>query len=469
MFKKSLLLACVSGISLMTSPALAADRMSMDEIQAQLKQLATQVQNLTEIVEQQDEIIKQQDKELKAQKQASSETAKTLANISPAAGTNQSDVKISIGPNSPSPKISSRDGKYSFQPFGRVHYDISHYDDDASERATNGNLRRARIGFKGNLGEDFKYKTQIDFAEEGVALKDVSLTYTGLDSFDVKVGHHKPSFGFENNTSSNYIMTMERSTATNAFTRSEIIGANLLGGGDKWSWGLGIFNEDGGNADTRDDEDFSVDGRITTNLLALTNENTENVLHIGAGASHRRPTGTTRFRARPVGDGTNIIDTGAFAAVDTVNIYSGELGAVFGPFTFQGEYFDTNVNRNGGNSDAEFEGYFAQIGWFLTGESRPYSASSGKYGRVKPNNPFSLKDGGAGAWEIVGSYANTDLNDIGAGITGGEATTTTVGLNWHATDRIRLMTNIVNIDTDSNAAVANDDPILYNFRTQWDF
>jgi len=218
-------------------------------------------------------------------------------------------VKITM---KPSPKIESSDGQYSFQPFGRVHFDVSTFDDDASDRSSNANLR----------------------------------------------------------TSSNYIMTMERSAATNAFTRSEMLGANLLGGGENWSWGLGVFNEDAGNSDTGDDEDISVDGRITTNVLALADANADNVLHVGAGVSHRRPTGNVRFRARPVGDGANIIDTGNFGSVDSVNVVSAELGSVVGPFTFQGEYFDTEVNREGGNSDANFDGYVAQAGWLLTGESR---------------------------------------------------------------------------------------------------
>ena len=467
MLKRSLFLASAASVVLLTSPAIASDQMSMDEIQVQLQQLAAQVQSLSKVVEQQNQTIKKQEAELSVQKQASARTAETLANIQPAvSGVDTSGVKISM---SPMPKIESKDGKYSFQPFGRVHFDVSHFDDDAAERASNANLRRARMGFKGKLGEDLEYKTQIDFAEEGVALKDVSLTYTGLDAVDIKVGHHKPSFGFENNTSSNYIMTMERSTATNAFTRSEMIGANVLSGGDTWSLGLGVFNEDGGNSDTRDDEDLSIDGRITTNLMALTNAGTDSVLHVGAGISHRRPTGNVRFRARPVGDGTNIIDTGNFAAVDNVNVYNAELGAVVGSFSLQSEYFHTDVNRNGGNGDAEFDGYFAQAGWFITGESRPYKAGTGKFGRIKPSDPFSLKNGGTGAWELVAAYANTDLNDRNAGILGGEANTATLGINWHLTDRIRLMANVVDIDTDNNAATANDDPTLYNFRTQWDF
>ncbi|MFK7839100.1 MAG: OprO/OprP family phosphate-selective porin [Bdellovibrionales bacterium] len=468
MLKKSLLLTSVATCVLYSSNSFAADQMSMDEIQAQLQQLAAQVQQLSQVVEQQNKTIQKQEVELNAQKQVNAEAIEqAVANIQPAAGgVDTSDVKITM---KPSPKIESKDGKYSFQPTGRVHVDASFFDDDASDRSSNANIRRGRLGFKGNLGEDFKYKTEVDFSEEGVDLKEVALTYTGLDTFDIKVGHHKPSFGFENNTSSNYILTMERSTASNAFTRSEMVGANFLGGGEDWSWGVGVFNESGGNSDTGDDEDISLDGRVTTNVLALMDQDTDNILHLGLGASLRNPTGNVRFRARPVGDGANIIDTGNFGSVEDVSVYNAELGAVLGPFTFQGEYFDANVSRDGNNSDADFDGYFAQIGYFLTGESRPYKASSGKFGRVKPNNPFDIRNGGTGAVELVAAYSNTDLNDAGAGILGGESDTTTFGVNWHLTNNIRLMGNVVAIDTDENASVADDDPTLYNFRAQWDF
>ncbi len=467
MFKKSLFLASVASFALITSTASASDQMSMDEIQAQLQQLSAQVQNLTNVVAQQNQTIKRQEAELNAQKQASANTAETLANIKPAAGgVDTGNVKITM---KPSPKIESKDGKYSFQPTGRVHFDASFFDDDASDRSSNGNIRRGRLGFKGKLGEDLKYKTEVDFSEEGVDLKDVALTYTGIDAFDIKLGHHKPTFGFENNTSSNYIMTMERSTATNSFTRSEMVGANLLGGGDAWSWALGVFNESGGNSDTGDDEDISVDGRLTTNIFAWSDKDTKNVLHVGAGGSWRNPTGNVRFRARPVGDGANIIDTGSFGSVEDVQVYNAELGAVLGPFTLQSEYFNANVSREGGNADADFDGYFGQVGWFVTGETRPYKAGKGKFGRVKPNSPFDIRNGGTGAVELVAAYANTDLNDQGAGILGGEADTLTFGVNWHLTNNVRLMGNVVSIDTDENASVANDDPTLYNFRAQWDF
>jgi len=461
--KKTLLSASVSALVLISGSAMAAEQMTMAEIQAQLQQLSAQVQTLSDVVDKQNKVIAQQNSELEAQKHA---YAEAIANIQPASGGVVGDVKISM---KPSPKIESADGKYSFQPFGRVHLDSTQFDDDKKDNANNSNFRRARLGFKGKLGEDFKYKSEIDFAEEGVNFKEVTLTYTGLESADIKIGHQKPSVGMEQNTSSNYLMLIERSATTNAFTRDQEIGINVLGGGNNWSLAAGIFNEDAGNDDTGEDEDVTFDVRGSVNALALADPETSNVLHLGAGISHRRSTGNVRFSAKPAGDGDRIIDTGNFGSVDDVNIFGLEAAAVFGPFSFQSEYFKADVSRSGGNADADFDGYYAQAGWIITGESRPYKGKTGNFSRIKPKSPFSLKNGGMGAWEVLARFENTDLNDTSSGIMGGELNNTSVGVNWHLNNNARLMANVIDVDTDSNAVVADDDPTVFNFRAQWDF
>ena len=125
-----------------------------------------------------------------------------------------------------------------------------------------------------------------------------------------------------------------------------------MGGGKNWSLHGGVFNEDGGNNGTGEDEDITFDVRGSANVLALANPETKNVLHVGAGYSHRKPTGNVRFRARPgSGDGARQIDTGNLGSVDNVGVYSAELAAVAGPFSFQGEYFQADLSRSGGNQD----------------------------------------------------------------------------------------------------------------------
>lgn len=466
MSKKTLFLTSASLLILVSSPAMAAQEMSMNDIQAQLQQLAAQVQNLSNVVEQQNETIKKQEAQLAAQQKISEQASVALASIQPSAGTPESDVKISFKPG---PKIESADGKYSFQLFGRAHFDVTHFDDDKSDLDSNMNLRRARLGFKGNAGEDLDYKAEVDFAKEDVDLKSFYLNYTGIDGVELKVGNHKPQFGLQNVISSNNIQLIERAGASNAFTRSEILGFAASSGGDHWSVSTGVFGEDPDNADTGNDEDTSLDVRGSANVLGLADVETDNVFHIGAGLSHRRPTDGTRFRVRTTGDGPRAVDTGEINDVDDINIYNLELAGVFGPLSFKSEYFDANVNRDNNASDAGFDGYYVQAGYFLTGESLPYEGDAGSFGRVKPKNAFSLQNGGWGAWEVVGRHENLDLNDSSAGITGGQLISNTLGVNWHLNNHVRVMGNIVDVNTDSNAVVANDDPTIYNLRTQWDF
>ena len=460
-----LLTLSVSSIAL-SNPAFADakdDRIAAMEAQMQIMMREIQALKAERAGE------KQQQAALQKQVQnLQNTTAKQIAAIAPAAGNaSNNGVKITMNP---SPKFESADGKYSFQPFGRVHLDATAFQDDKKDHASGADLRRARLGFKGKLGEDFSYKTQVDFADEEVGLKEVSLTYSGLDVADITVGHTKPKVGLQQNTSANYIQFIERSAPTNTFTRDEELGINVKGGGDNWSLAAGLFNEDAGNDNTGDDEDMNLDVRGSLNVLGLMpNTETDNVLHLGAGMSHRRPTGAVSFGAKPTGEGDNMVSTGSFSAVDDVNVYVAEAAGIFGPVSVQGEYFNAQVQRNGGNADANFDGYYAQASWLLTGEQRPYSGKKGNFGRIKPQNPFSLKEGGWGAWEILARHENVDLNDASAGIMGGELDSVTAGVNWYLNNHMRIMSNVVVIDTDSNAVVADDDPTVYNTRLQWDF
>lgn len=465
MIKKSML--CVSTVALLlsTSPVLAKT-MTMEEVQAQLQALSSQIEHLSKVVEQQNDTIKKQAAELQ---QAKQESAEVIANIEPAAGgmaTN--NVKVTM---KPAPKIESADGQYSFQPLARMHLDMTHIDDDASDRSSNADLRRARLGAKGKLGGDLSYKAEVDFGGDVVTLTDFYLKYSGLDAVDIVAGHQRPKMGLQQQTSSNNIRLLERSAPINALLQGRRLGVNVLAGDNHWSFGFGAFGEGAGTSSQPDDEDTSIEGRGSVNVLALHNPDTKDVLHFGAGYSHRRPgDNQARFRARPgTGDGPRIVDTGTITNVDKVNVIGLESAAVFGPFSAQAEYLKSDVSRQNGSQDADFDGFYAQAGYFLTGETRSYKGKDGKFGSIKPKQPFDLKNGTWGAWEVVGRYENLDLNDAGAGITGGEVDMITGGINWHLNKNVRIMGNVVSVDSDNNAVVADDDPTIYSLRTQWNF
>ncbi len=472
--KKFLLTTAVAGVISFTHMGQAfaggedGAEPSIEDLQAQVKALTKQVEALTAIVEKQGSELNQQNAQISNQgekiAQQEADFSK-LSNLAPAGGTGSSglgDVKISMKPG---PKIESHDGKYSFQPFGRLHIDFGAFSDDVTDHPDGANFRRARLGFKGKVAEDWGYKAQFDFAKEGVAFKDVYISYDGFDAGTVKVGHFKPSFSLENLTSANYITFIERAAPV-SFAQSEQIGIGFNTGGDNWSAGVGVFNDDAGVVGS-DDEMWSFVGRGTFAPMVEDNK----VVHLGAAVSHRLPNGggsvTFSSAAENGLQTTKSVSTGAITA-DSATIYGLEAAGVYGPFSLQGEYMMADVDRPAA-ADADFSGWYGYASYFLTGESRPYKASAGKFGRVKPKNPLDPANGGWGAFEVAVRASNLDLNDSGAGITGGEMDNYTAALNWYFNDYVRLMFNYIKVDTDSNAPVANDDPDIFLVRAQVNF
>jgi phosphate-selective porin OprO/OprP len=270
----------------------------------------------------------------------------------------------------------------------------------------------------------------------------------------------------EQNTSSNYMSFTELSPASNAFTRDEIIGLALKSGGENWSLAGGVFNEDPG-INSSDDEAVSFDARGSVDLLM----DSPDVLHVGLGGSIRSPNATSEqvtISARPAGTGPSMVTTGGLSDIDRSTVWGAELAGVFGPLSFQGEYFLNSLDRDDGNSP-DFEGWYGQASYFLTGETRPYKGKTGNFDRVKPKNPVSLTDGGWGAWEVLARYDNLDLTDRSAGVVGGKMSNVTLGVNWYMTDHIRTMFNVVDVNTNGDAVVADDDPTVATARVQWDF
>ena len=82
-----------------------------------------------------------------------------------------------------------------------------------------------------------------------------------------------------------------------------------------------------------------------------------------------------------------------------------------------------------------FGGFYASVGWFLSGESRPYDRTHGTFDRVVPKQNFNFGKGGWGAWEIVGRYSSVDLSS--GNIRGGRLGMFMVGMNWYLHSHVK--------------------------------
>ncbi|WP_126456483.1 OprO/OprP family phosphate-selective porin [Sulfuriflexus mobilis] len=351
-------------------------------------------------------------------------------------------------------KAKSEDGDFSFQFGGRVMVDAGYVDEDVSKHDSGTEFRRLRMFAKGTLYRDWGYKVQVDYSDDALAIKDAYLKYK---PWGVTIGNFKQPISLEELTSSKYITFMERSLPT-VFATSHRIGVGINKGGNNWSAAASIY---GGNSEDNEDgqEGYGLGARVTFAPIA---EKTR-AIHLGAAVAHEEPlddADVVRFRQRPEfhATGTRIIDTGSISNVEDIEKFGLEAAAVFGPFSLQGEYLKVDVSRESGFDDADFDGAYLTASYFLTGESRPYSAKKGKFGRVKPKAK-------SGAWELAVRYSTLDLDD--GAIQGGEEDNLTLGLNWYVNPNVRIMANY--IDVDAEVAGVDDDPNIFAMRAQIDF
>jgi phosphate-selective porin OprO/OprP len=349
---------------------------------------------------------------------------------------------------------------------GRVYFDAASIDWDngaGSNDFTGTEFRTARLGVEGRWFQ-WDYKAEFDFAGDEVTAKDVILTYRG-DGFSVNFGNQKTPNSLDEQTSSRYTSFMERGTATDLFGLDRRLGVTIKTSGDNYSFAAGVF---GGQADdfgssSGNDETTAVAARVTLNPV-----NSDDLLvHLGASVRMLDYAEQgTRVRARPRTHTTTRIVTADFrpgrplGQADTSTLIGLEGAIVSGPFHASAEWM--SMEMDGPTGDPSFDSYFVNLGWFLTGETRAYRASSGAFNRTTPSRTVS--QGGPGAWEIAVRYDFSDLNDVAAG----ELTTWTAGVNWYAEKYVRFMANIVDAELVVPGA-ANTDVTGFQLRAQWDF
>lgn len=339
-------------------------------------------------------------------------------------------------------------------PAGRIHLDYALYDEDATELNDAFFVRRARMALSDKLDDFWSYKTEVDFAENSVAFKDMYLKFGKFT-----IGQVKVPFSLDEQTSSNNITFMERSSPT-VFSIAHRTGLTYGTSGDNYSFKVMGFGQAIGDG-SGGDEGLGLGGRVT--YAAMKTDNS--VLHLGVAAVSYAPSNsnidTMRFRQRPESrpDGSRLVDTGAISDVDNTFSYGLEAAWQSGPFSVQSEYIGTTVARNAGMPDVDLGGYYVAASYFVTGESRRYSSSSGVFSGPKIADPKK------GAWEVAVRYSALDLDD--GAILGGEMKNITLGVNWYARSGVRFMFNYINAT--STVAGVDNDPSILQFRTQVSF
>jgi phosphate-selective porin OprO/OprP len=369
--------------------------------------------------------------------------------------------------------IQSADGKNTVQLMGRLHMDYRGYSAGYASGATKTDtltdvldIRRARLGMKGQLDKDFKYEIQGTYGGDN-GMGDTSTTldiafadYAANPAAILRVGKFKMPFSLEQLTSSNNIDFMERSFANQnegeyvpaKETGVMVHGSPIAG----TSYGLAYSRGRANKSSTYDSPDFI--GRGTANIAKLMGRD-DIVTHLGFGYSTGKVKSATSYAsARDESraysgffNGTEAVTAGSTRTRSVV-----EYAVAYGPYKAQGEFFQIGYSdmtgTNAGSNSINMN--YNELLWNITGESHNYSNTAGTFGWIKPNTKFST-NGGLGAWQVGVRLSDFDGSDFTAasGKTT-KATSMTYGLNWYMNDNVRVMLNYVETKYDSTVSVS---------------
>ncbi len=312
-------------------------------------------------------------------------------------------------------EVKTADGKNSFKLGGRIQYDYNQSELNSETDEDEFDVRRARLFTSGVIG-NWAYKAQFNIGDgNGGTAEDLYIRYNGLGKGAVvTAGKQKMPFGLEELTSSKDISFLERSAITEAYAPGRQEGLQLSGVNGDFTYAVGGFEDDESG-----DDGFGFAARGT---YAPINESGR-VVHLGLAYKDMAED------------------------IDAVGV---EAAAVMGPFHAQAEYVSED------NQGDDLDGYYLQLGWVITGETRPYK--KGVFKRVKPSDS-------AGAWEVILRYedGDGDYGDVELGAT--DASSYGIGINWYANNYVRIGATYSEGDDNND----NDDGSEFRARIQLAF
>jgi len=403
------------------------------------------------------EVLDQKVKLLEQEKERDQEAIEAKAKEAP---------KISIGGDGFS--VSSAKGDFALQLRGVLQMDSRTFFDDSAVAGNNGLLlRRVRPILQGTVFGDFDFLFVPDFAPtSGPQIFDAYVNYRYSPALQFQVGKYKVPIGLEHLVQDRDTLFNERSLVS-ALLPNRDVGFELHGevSEGRASYAAGIFNgtSDGANSSNTDFANSQAYvGRLFFQPFRQAAAEAVQGVGFGAAGSYETISAANIAGLPSTTGGTlpgyftdgqqqffayNPVDKAVVVADQEHWRISPQAYYYYGPFGLLGEYAvsDQVVRRTGvapfSSAHLEHTAWDVSVSWVLTGENAAYA------GGVIPRHPFNPAEGSWGAWQLVGRYAELDVDRGTFPLFADPATSAqsaaawSVGLNWYLNRNVLLKTS----------------------------
>lgn len=335
------------------------------------------------------------------------------------------------------------------------------YDKNLTQIGNGMSFRRTRFAVKTQINKDWYAEFDTDWSSGIVELKDAILQYDGIENLQIKMGNFKENFSIQRNSTSRYLLFMERAMVT-YLAPSRHMGVNFRYATPALWASFGVFGPEikgaeeqtameDGNKDYGLDAGLSYTGKLVWRPL---HKMTNGSLHIGAAVSYREPKVTStdgynaiRYSTR---NSTSInrkkfLDTDAIPFLDHELLWTVELAGHYEALRYEAAYISRqafiDVEKNPqGEGLRPASGWYAQAGYMLFGGKQNYDAGGAKYTRCTRG-----KDWGDLELAVRVDQINLNLNKY---YMGGSAMQYALGLNYYPIENVKFMINYQFADND---------------------
>jgi len=380
--------------------------------------------------------------------------------------------------------ITSPDKQYSLRLRAYAQADTRTFQDNSNTgNVDNFLIRSARPIIEGKMTDYVSGRLMMDFGNNQTRLLDAYADVKPVpDSklFALRIGKQKAPIGLERWQSEQEILFVERGMATNLVPFRDI-GVSAFGEivPNQLEYNIGVSN---GSVDLGDNngaagDNKDVNARLFAHPFNFSGAPFLDGIGIGVAGTYGKHNGSasspnlTAGYVTPAQSKFFTYRSTAFADGDKWRInpqatyYNGSLG-LLGEYVLSSEEVAIGANHDKLNNSA----WTAVASYVLTGEDASFDG-------VKPNKNFDLKNGGYGAFEVLGRIGELKVDNSAfttfadSAVSARRAREATLGATWYFNSSLKFNLNYSHTSFDGGAVAGGDreDENVIMTRTQFRF